>query len=61
MTTAQSERDDAPNRRHFLCRVGGAMLLTGAGAALSACGKKDNPKPPSGDDAPFPRSYPAPD
>lgn len=36
--------------------VTGACLLP-----LAACGKKSPPKPPSGDKAPYPRKYPAPE
>lgn len=45
-------------RRGLLGRAGALALLTLAGAGLTACGKKDRPKPPSGDDAPYPRDYP---
>lgn len=33
-----------------------ALLLA---VALAGCGKKSDPKPPAGDDAPFPRTYPS--
>jgi hypothetical protein len=55
--TGETELQDGTRRR--LLRRGGALaLLAAAGAALAACGKKDRPKPPSGDDAPYPRDYP---
>ena len=41
---------------------GGALRLIAGGLALlplASCGKKSPPKPPSGDDAPRPRQYPA--
>lgn len=36
------------------------LLLLALAAPLAACGKKGPPKPPSGDEAPYPRTYPAP-
>jgi len=36
------------------------LLLLALAAPLAACGKKGDPKPPSGDQAPYPRTYPAP-
>ncbi len=33
-----------------------AILL---GGGLAACGKKGPPQPPSGKDAPYPRTYPS--
>ena len=37
-----------------------AALILALAAPLAACGKKGDPRPPSGDNAPFPRTYPAP-
>ncbi len=47
-------------RRALLRRAGTAVLLTVAiSLPLAACGKKSQPEPPSGDDAPYPRTYPS--
>ena len=41
-------------------RIGGVAALVLIGTAmLAACGKEGPPKPPSGDDAAYPRSYPS--
>lgn len=51
-----AEQMDSLNRtRRFV-----ALGLLGLPLVLAACGKKNNPRPPSGDDAPFPRDYPNP-
>ena len=43
--------------RQFLM---GLMLTLAVAAPLSGCGKKSPPKAPSGDEAPYPGTYPAP-
>lgn len=43
-------------------RAGTALLIAVALALpLAACGKKSPPKPPAGDQAPYPQQYPAPE
>jgi predicted small lipoprotein YifL len=43
----------------MLRRLTAAFLIAlMAGGALAACGKKGDPKPPSGDEAPYPLTYP---
>lgn len=40
-------------------RAAGRLALAGAAALLlAACGKKGPPKPPAGETAPYPRTYP---
>lgn len=49
------------DRRQFLRLAARAVAVTAFALPLAACGKKNAPKPPSGDKAPYPRKYPAPD
>ncbi|WP_420731471.1 hypothetical protein [Hwanghaeella sp. 1Z406] len=47
-------------RRALLRRAGTALLLTVVvSLPLAACGKKSQPEPPSGEEAPYPRTYPS--
>lgn len=46
---------DTARRRLIL-----GLLLLALAAPLAACGKKGDPRPPSGENAPYPRTYPAP-
>ncbi len=58
----EGDQDIEPTRRDLLKRIGkGLAVTTALVMALTACGKKSPPKPPSGDDAPYPRKYPAPE
>lgn len=47
-------------RTELLRRIAG-LLAIGllAGGLLAGCGKQGSPKPPAGDDAPYPRTYPS--
>lgn len=58
----EGDQDIEPTRRDLLKQIGeGLAVMTALGMVLTACGKKSPPKPPSGEDAPYPRKYPAPE
>ncbi len=49
-------------RKGVLRRAGTVLLVAVALAMpLAGCGKKSSPKPPSGDQAPYPQQYPTPE
>ena len=49
-----TEKTLMPTRRMM------ALGMLALPLVLAACGKKNSPRPPAGDDAPFPRKYPEP-
>ncbi|MCR9221653.1 MAG: hypothetical protein NXI21_15630 [Alphaproteobacteria bacterium] len=54
-----TERLPTSQRAPVARRLAAALLIAlMAGGAVAACGKKGPPKPPAGDEAPYPRTYP---
>ena len=51
--------EDGLSRRHVLRGAGLCVLTVAMTVGLSACGKRSRPKPPSGDEAPYPYTYPS--